>query len=206
MLTHSLKTLCTLLVLFTMLHSAVGEEVVVPARDHVAKSPQVVSVDADWSDLVVCHGTGGMQQWDFKVETAGDYYIHTLYASAAARPVRLFLNVREQDGTFMKRVTGGYYADSLAWDACGPFKLVAGENSIRIQADGKDDYVYRAKDFEDIGGVPVPMKSRFELVSKELEVTLRIEQFDVNVDPPPNERLFRIPPPAGVESIYVGDE
>jgi hypothetical protein len=44
---------------------------------------------------VVCHGTGGMQQWSFDVETPGKYYIHTLHASDAARPVRLFINGRQ---------------------------------------------------------------------------------------------------------------
>ncbi len=77
---------------------------------------------------------------------------------------------------------------------------------IRIRADGEDEYIYRAKDFEEVGGVLVPMKSRFEILSRDLEVTLRIEQFDVNVEPPPNARIFRIPPPAGVEAVYVGDE
>jgi len=118
------------------LHQSFGEEIVIPARDHAAKSPHIVPVDKAWSDLVVCHGTGGMQQWDFEVETSGKYYIRTLYASDGVRPVRLFINGREQDGRFMKRATGGFFADALSWDTCGPFDLVAGENSIQIEAVG----------------------------------------------------------------------
>ena len=78
----------TALLFFANFDQAVGEEIIIPARDHAAKSPHVVSVDKGWSDLVVCHGTGGMQQWDFGVKTAGECYLHTLYASAGARPVR----------------------------------------------------------------------------------------------------------------------
>ena len=124
----------TALLLFAMFQQSIAAEVSISARNHATKSPHVVSVDKAWSDLVVSHGLGGMQQWDFEVETAGAYYIHTLYASANARPVRLFINGREQAGTFMKRVTGSYFADSLAWDTCGPFELVTGKNSLRIEA------------------------------------------------------------------------
>jgi hypothetical protein len=126
----------------TAIHAAEEtRDIVIPARDHAAKSPHVVSVDKAWSDLVVCHGTGGMQQWDFDVETPGKYFIHTLYASAASRPVRLLINGTERDGTFMKRATGGFLADALAWDTCGPFDLVAGRNSIRVQAVGSSPHL-----------------------------------------------------------------
>ena len=75
------------LLLFASVHQTIGAEIVIPARDHAAKSPHVVSVDKGWSDLVVCHGTGGMQQWDFEVKVAGKYYLHTLYASGGGTPI-----------------------------------------------------------------------------------------------------------------------
>jgi len=124
----------TALLLSAHFYQAIAAEIAIPARDHAAKSPHVVSIEKAYSDLVVCHGAGGMQQWDFDVKTAGEYYLHTLYASAGARPVRLIVNGQQQDGIFMKRVTGGFFADALSWDTCGPFDLVAGRNSIRIQA------------------------------------------------------------------------
>jgi hypothetical protein len=126
---------------FVAVHQVIGADIVIQARDHAAKSPHVVPVDKVYSDLVVCHGVGGMQQWDFDVESPGKYFIHTLYSSAESRPVQLFINDQQQDGTFMRRATGSYHADSLKWDTCGPFDLTAGKNSIRIQAAGTSPHL-----------------------------------------------------------------
>jgi len=119
-----------------MVLESFGDEFAIPAREPAAKSEGVVSADKAWSDLAVCYGQGGMQQWDFDVKRPGKYFLHTLYASGTVRPVRLFINGRQQDGLFLNRATGGFYADALAWDTRGPFDLVAGRNSIRVQTDG----------------------------------------------------------------------
>lgn len=118
-----------------LLQESGGDEVVIAAREAAAKSERVVSADKAWSDLAVCYGKGGMQQWDFDVARPGKYFLHTLYASGTVRPVRLFINGQLLDALFLNCATGGFYADSLAWDTCGPFDLVAGRNSIRIQTD-----------------------------------------------------------------------
>ena len=111
-------------------------EVAFPAREHAAKSSGIVPADKAWSDLAVCYGQGGRQQWEFILPQAGEYYVHTLYASGTARPMRLVINGQPQDGLFLNRATGGFHADSLAWDTWGPFPLVAGRNSLGLETDG----------------------------------------------------------------------
>ena len=116
--------------------SAWGAGAVIPARQHSARSGNVVPADASYSGLVVCHGLGGMQQWDAHVSMPGAYYIHVSYAAAQARPVALSINEKRQDGSFLTRVTGGWDAEHLAWETLGPFDLRQGKNVLRIEASG----------------------------------------------------------------------
>jgi len=108
----------------------------IPARRHADRSGNVVPVEKGWDGLVVCHGENGMQQWDFKVEAGGEYYVHFRYASGESRPVDLFINDVRQKGGFLGRDTGGFFARDLQWETCGPFKLRRGRNSLRITARG----------------------------------------------------------------------
>jgi len=108
----------------------------VAARKHAAKSKNVVPVENGWDGLVVCHGEGGMQQWDIEIERAGGYYIHFEYASDEERPGRLFINDEQQKGQYLGRVTGGFFARDLEWDTYGPFSFKQGGNSIRFNTQG----------------------------------------------------------------------
>ncbi len=115
---------------------AAAESIAVPAREHAAKSQNVVPREANWDQLVVTHGNKGMQQWAIQVEKPGPYFIHFQYASGQRRPVRLEINDRPQRGEFLNKQTGGFFARDLQWETFGPFQLIAGENQIRITADG----------------------------------------------------------------------
>jgi len=111
-------------------------DIVIPARNHSARSKQIVPVDAKWSGLVVCHGVNGMQQWQFGLDEAGEQYIHVYYAAGAARPVKLTVNGREQEGTYLARTTGGFHKEHLAWETIGPFAFKRGKNEIRVTTAG----------------------------------------------------------------------
>ncbi|MCD6392988.1 MAG: hypothetical protein J7M40_05725 [Planctomycetes bacterium] len=113
----------------------------IPARKHAAKSGSVVPVEGQWDGLVVCHGENGMQQWDFNVKAAGEYYVHFRYASGEERPVDLFINDARQKGAFLSRNTGGFFARDLQWDTYGPFELSEGKNSLRINARGNSPHL-----------------------------------------------------------------
>jgi hypothetical protein len=113
-----------------------GQTVKIRAREHQARSRNVVPIETRWDGLVVCNGSNGMQQWECRIKTAGDYYLHVQYASGESRPVRLFINEQEQQGRYLKRDTGGFFVRDLQWDTCGPFRFSQGKNSIRISAQG----------------------------------------------------------------------
>jgi hypothetical protein len=113
-----------------------GADIVIPAREHSARSENVVPVEASYSGLVVCHGHGGMQQWEAHVTEAGTYYVHVYYEAAQSRPVTLTINEKRQDGNFLTRVTGGWTGEHLAWETLGPFDLKQGKNVLRINAAG----------------------------------------------------------------------
>jgi hypothetical protein len=75
-------------------------------------------------------------------------------------------------------------------------------SEIRILSSSDDTlYLYQAKDFSPYEGVPLPAKARFELPARELDVQLRIEKTEVNVDLP--DALFLISAPDGVEHIRL---
>jgi hypothetical protein len=95
-----------------------------------------VPIEKDWDGLVVTHGTNGMQQWAIDIKTAGDHYIHFEYASGERRGVNFFINDRKQKGQYLSRDTGGFFVRDLLWETHGPFELVKGKNTIRIEADG----------------------------------------------------------------------
>ena len=112
------------------------QSVQIPAREHQARSQNVVPVETRWDGLVVCHGAGGMQQWACQIETAGDYYLHFRYASGEKRPVHLVVNGQPQAGPYLERATGGFFVRDLQWDTYGPFPLLQGKNSIKISTQG----------------------------------------------------------------------
>jgi hypothetical protein len=113
----------------------VAETVAIPAREHSAKSSNIVPADPGWDQLVVTHGDRGMQQWTVQLQNGGPYFIHVQYASGQRRPVRLEINSEAQRGKFLGKRTGGFFARDLEWETIGPFSLAAGENTIRITTD-----------------------------------------------------------------------
>lgn len=113
-----------------------AEEVAVLARNHSAKSPNVVPVEGAYSELVVCHGNNGMQQWVVELKEAGNYYLHAYYAAAEARPLQLSINGARQPGLYFAKKTGSWQRDGLAWETMGPFALNAGKNVIQVDAPG----------------------------------------------------------------------
>jgi hypothetical protein len=115
---------------------AAPDDWVVPARNHSAKSPNVMPVDPDYSDLVVCHGNNGMQQWVVELPAAGPYYLHAYYASGETRPLTLAINGVRQPGQCFAKNTGSFQKDGLAWESIGPLGLNAGKNTIEVTAAG----------------------------------------------------------------------
>ena len=116
-------------------------EVAVPARNHAAKRGNVNPVDMGWDGLVVVDSAGGMQQWNIELKDAGKLFLHFEYASGAPRPVNLFINEKQQDGQFLKRNTGGFFARNLSWDTFGPFEFQQGKNTLRIEAMGDSPHL-----------------------------------------------------------------
>jgi len=134
---HQMTFFASCLAFFGMVAAeASGEDIVIPAHRHSARSGNIVPEDASYSGLVVCHGGGGMQQWDADVAKAGAHYIHFCYAAAESRPVSLTINEKRQDGNFLAGVTGGWQSEQLAWETLGPFDLKQGKNVLRIDASG----------------------------------------------------------------------
>jgi len=77
-----IRLFASLLLLSAILtERALGADIVIPARKHSARSKGVVSADPSYSQLAVCHGVQGMQQWQFDLGAAGRRYIHVYYAS-----------------------------------------------------------------------------------------------------------------------------
>jgi len=113
-----------------------GAAIKVAARNHADKSGNVNPADGNWDELVVCHGDGGMQQWDVSIEQAGQYYLHFEYASGEQRPVELFINDLRQLERCLGSNTGDFYAPDLKWERYGPFEFVKGVNRIRISTRG----------------------------------------------------------------------
>ena len=121
--------------------SGLAAEVVVPARSHTAKHGNVNPSDMGWDGLVVVDGVGGMQQWDIDLKDARKYFLHFEYASGEPRPVNLFINDKQQEGEYLKRVTGGFFARNLHWDTYGPFDFLQGKNTIRIETMGASPHL-----------------------------------------------------------------
>ena len=121
--------------------SGLALEVVVPARNHTAKHGNVNPTDKGWDGLVVVDGVGGMQQWDIDLKEAGKYFLHFEYATGESRPVNLFINDKQQDDQYMKRLTGGFFARNLSWDTYGPFDFQKNKNTIRIEANGASPHL-----------------------------------------------------------------
>ena len=119
-----------------MPHPVMGAEIVIPAGNHSARSKQVVPVDPAWSGLAVCNGVDGMQQWQFDLPEAGQRHLHVYYASGEARPVKLTINDRQQDGAFLGRSTGGFHKQHLAWQTIGLFDFKRGRNTVQINTSG----------------------------------------------------------------------
>lgn len=130
---HFLKVLAFMLVLVHA-SSAWAGDVVVLARNHAAKSPNVVPVEDAYSGLVVCHGTSGMQRWEVELPVAGSYYLHAYYASGGNRPLTLTVNGVRQPGEYFAKNTGSFQKDGLAWETVGPFALNAGKNTLEVTA------------------------------------------------------------------------
>jgi len=116
--------------------NVMAEDVVIPAREHSARSSQVVPVDMAYSGLVVCHGANGMQQWKFDLKEAGRYYIHGYYASGQERPMKLAINNQLQAGECFGRNTGGFQKVHLRWETMGPFDFRKGLNTVQVNATG----------------------------------------------------------------------
>jgi hypothetical protein len=116
--------------------NAVADSVAVPARELACKSPNVVPVEQNWDGLVVCHGKDGMQQWEFEIRSPGPHFVHFQFASGENRPVHLFVNDKKEQGRFLNLATGGFFAWDLDWQTCGPFPLIQGKNTIRLEAAG----------------------------------------------------------------------
>ena len=114
----------------------VAEEIVIQAADMSARHRGVVPADAKWGGLAVCHGTGGFEEWAASVKQAGKYYVHFLYCSGQSRPCRLSINGKAQPGTALAETTGGFLPQQLQWKTLGPFDLVKGKNTIRLNASG----------------------------------------------------------------------
>ena len=137
MKTRCVRIILTCAVMFAAaVASGPAVEVVVPARNHAAKSGNVNPADNGWDGLVVVGGGGGMQQWEIELKEAGKYFLHFEYASGEPRPVNLFINDKQQEGQFLKRFTGGFFARNLSWESTGPFEFKQGRNTIRIEAQG----------------------------------------------------------------------
>jgi len=114
-----------------------AEEVVILGKDLSDKSSNVVPAERRFSGLVVCHGEGGFQQWTAAVERAGQYFVHFRYCSGLKRPCRLLVNGRQDKAPALGEATGGFHAQQLAWKTYGPFDLKQGDNTIRIETDGR---------------------------------------------------------------------
>lgn len=127
-----LAALSVLLVGSAWLGRAAGEDVVIPARDCSARSPNVQPADAGWDGLMVCHGTQGFVEWTFDIRAVGDYYVHAYVTSGEQRPVALSINERRLPGSYLDLNTGGFRAQTLQWATLGPFALRQGSNKLRI--------------------------------------------------------------------------
>ena len=111
-------------------------DVVILGETLSAKSANVVSADPRYSDLVVCRGAGGFEQWTAAVEKAGPYFIHFRYSAGQRRPCRLLLNGRRCKASVLGEVTGGFSAEHLVWKTYGPLDLKQGDNTVRLESDG----------------------------------------------------------------------
>jgi len=136
MLFRNRSLLVASVVLLCVQLRSLGDDIVIPARNHSARSRQITPVDDKWSGLVVCHGVNGMQQWQFELSADGPYYVHVYYASAMSRPVKLSINGRQLGGSFLGRNTGSFRKDGLAWETLGPFDFVKGKNTLQINSSG----------------------------------------------------------------------
>jgi hypothetical protein len=154
-----LRTAIACGVLFAVaVSSSLAVTVVVPARNHAAKRGNVNPADNGWDGLVVVNAAGGMQQWEFALKEAGKQFLHFEYASGEPRPVNLFINDQRQEGQYLKRVTGGFFARHLSWDTLGPFEFQQGKNTIRIEAPGDSPHL---AGFVISDGKTVPDKKAF---------------------------------------------
>ncbi len=111
-------------------------EIDVPAREHAATRGKVVPIERAWDGLVVTHGEGGVQEWQFELEEPSRLFLHFEYASGEPRPVTLCVNGARQPGEFLARDTGGFFARHLSWESYGPFAFRRGRNTLRIEAAG----------------------------------------------------------------------
>jgi len=129
----TVASVLALLVVFIPAHSPAAEQTVVNARQLSAGSPNIVPADPRWSSLSVCYGPSGFQQWTAEVKHGGKYFVHFCYASGEKRPCRLSINGKPQ-GSVLGEPTGGFFAEQLAWKTLGPYDLVEGANTIRLEA------------------------------------------------------------------------
>lgn len=73
-----------------------------------------------------------------------------------------------------------------------------------VDAKNQELYSYVGKDFQVIDGVPVPTKSRFTIPERDVEVTLYVDSYELDVNV--SSRIFNIPDPGYVDVVYLGDQ
>jgi len=137
--------------------------------------------------------------------SAGDFY----RVLAGAFPVALLSAEWPREAVLGWNGKTGCYVLDLPREAGGRLLVELEHPSLnivemRIVEAGKVVYVYKARDFVARGGAQLPQRVRFEIGDDEIDVTLRVERVDVNVDP--KAQVFSLPPPPGIEQIHVVED
>jgi len=168
------RIICFCIVLVVATPAAAGEDVVILAKDLSARSTNIIPVDGQFGDLVVCHGRNGFEEWTANVK-GGQYYIHFFYCSGERRPCTMSVNGEALPGQFLGDVTGGFMPEHLRWETCGPVTLKKGHNRIRISVG--NSYMPHLKGLVVSTGKKLPKRSVFPISPR--VVKARLAKFKV---------------------------
>ncbi|MDX9720881.1 MAG: DUF4292 domain-containing protein [Myxococcota bacterium] len=132
---------------------------------------------------------------DFVRVLSGAFPVDELHAEWRARAELGWNSDRGRYRLTLPRVDGG----ALRIEASHP------EFDVQVieilDANGESQYVYKATDFIKIGSTRLPTICRFELVSRQVDVTIRSEKTDVDLQL--IDRVFELPLPPGFELVSL---
>jgi len=112
-----------------------GAEMVVRAEEFARTNLRVDRTECgDHQPVLLDQGEyPNFAEYDFRVDEAGLFELHALYAADQSRPVDVYVDGRRVVRAGLAGTTGSFKASSARWERQGTLFLTAGEHTLRLE-------------------------------------------------------------------------